>query len=181
MRRQINVLINKEIKFANHKKPAGITLKLNSLSDSLLIEKLTEAAKAGVQIKLIIRGICCMFTENKKFKKPIEAISIIDEFLEHARVMIFDNNGEPKVYISSADWMVRNIDHRIEVACPVLEKGLRNELIDIVNVQLRDNIKARELDNDLSNQYINPRNTKKVRSQIEIFNYLNKTTLVKTI
>ena len=179
MRRQINLLINKEIKNATHKKPAGITLKLNSLSDALLIEKLTEAAKAGVNIKLIIRGICCMFTENKKFKKPIEAISIIDEYLEHARVMIFENNGNPKVYVSSADWMVRNIDHRIEVACPVLENDLKKELIDIVNIQLNDNIKARELDNDLSNQYINPRNTKKVRSQIEIFNYLNKTAIVK--
>ncbi len=180
MRKQINFLINKEIKFANHKKPAGITLKLNSLSDGLLIEKLSEAAKAGVQIKLIIRGICCMFTENKKFKKPVEAISIIDEYLEHARVMIFENNGDPKVYISSADWMVRNIDHRIEIACPVLEKDLKQELINITNIQLSDNIKARELDNDLSNQYINPRNTKKIRSQIEIFNYLNKTTVVKT-
>lgn len=174
MRRQINQLINKEIKFAKHKKPAGITLKFNSLSDGLLIEKLTEAAKAGVQIKLIIRGICCMFTENKKFKKPIEAISIIDEYLEHARVMIFENNGDPKVYISSADWMVRNIDHRIEVACPVLEKDLRDEIINIIDIQLKDNIKARELDNELSNQHINPRNTKKIRSQIEIFNYLNR-------
>ena len=179
MRRQINLLINKEIRFANHKKPAGITLKLNSLSDALLIEKLTEAAKAGVQIKLIIRGICCMFTENKKFKKPVEAISIIDEYLEHARIMIFENNGDPKVYISSADWMVRNIDHRIEVACPVLEKDLKKELIDIINIQLKDNIKARQLDNDLSNQYINPRNTKKIRSQIEIFNYLNKAVVLR--
>ena len=179
MRRQINLLINKEIRFANHKKTAGITLKLNSLSDALLIEKLTEAAKAGVQIKLIIRGICCMFTENKKFKKPVEAISIIDEYLEHARIMIFENNGDPKVYISSADWMVRNIDHRIEVACPVLEKDLKKELIDIINIQLKDNIKARQLDNDLSNQYINPRNTKKIRSQIEIFNYLNKAVVLR--
>ena len=181
MRRQINLLINKEIKNAMHKKSSGITLKLNSISDLLLIEKLTEAAKAGVQIKLIIRGICCMFTENKKFKKSIEAISIIDEYLEHARVMIFENNGDPKVYISSADWMVRNIDHRLEVACPILEKDLKNELIDILNIQLKDNIKARELDNELSNQYINPRNTKKVRSQIEIFNYLNKVTGVKSL
>ena len=179
MRRQINQLINKEIKFAKHKKPAGITLKFNSLSDGLLIGKLTEAAKAGVQIKLIIRGICCMFTENKKFKKPIEAISIIDEYLEHARVMIFENNGDPKVYISSADWMVRNIDHRIEVACPVLEKDLRDEIINIIDIQLKDNIKARELDNELSNQHINPRNTKKIRSQIEIFNYLNRATSSK--
>ena len=79
----------------------------------------------------MIRGICCMLTENKKFKKPVQAISIVDEYLEHARVMIFHNEGKEKVYISSADWMVRNIDHRIEVACPILEKKIREELKDI--------------------------------------------------
>jgi polyphosphate kinase len=174
MRRQLIALINKEIKYARSKKPASIILKVNSLSDKQLIEKLYDAARAGVEIKLIIRGICCMFTESKAFKKPVQAISIIDEYLEHARVMIFENNGHPKVFISSADWMLRNIDHRIEVACPILEKGLKQELIDITNIQLHDNIKARILDNDLSNQYVNPRNMKKVRSQIEIFNYLQK-------
>lgn len=182
MRRQLLTLINREIKFAKHKKPAGITLKVNSLSDRELIDKLYAAARAGVEIKMIIRGICCMLTENKHFKEPVQAISIIDEYLEHARVMIFENNGHPKVFISSADWMLRNIDHRIEVACPVLEKELRHELIDIVNIQLKDNIKARILDNDLENLYVNPRNTRKVRSQIEIFNYLfSKVTPADTI
>ena len=173
MRRQLYMLINKEIKSAKNKKRACITLKVNSLSDRLLIEKLNEAAKAGVEIKMIIRGICCMLTENKHFKKSVQAISIIDEYLEHARVTIFENNGNPKVFISSADWMLRNIDHRIEVTCPVLEKNLKQELIDIINIQLHDNIKARILDNELDNQYVNPRNTKKIRSQIEIFNYLS--------
>ena len=172
MRRQLLALIVREIRNAKHKKHASITLKVNSLSDPGLIEKLYAAAKAGVEIKMIIRGICCMLTENKHFKRPVQAISIIDEYLEHARVMIFENNGHPKVFISSADWMLRNIDHRIEVACPILEKSLKNELIDIINIQLHDNIKARILDNELDNQYVNPRNTKKIRSQIEIFNYL---------
>ena len=174
MRKIITLFINKEIKAAKNKKHAAITLKLNSLSDVLLIEKLDEAARAGVEIKMIIRGICCMYTESKKYKIPVQAISIIDEYLEHSRVMIFHNGGNEKVYISSADWMIRNIDHRIEAACPVLEKELQQELKDLLNIQLHDNIKAREIDNDLSNQYINPRNTKKVRSQVETYYYLYK-------
>ena len=174
MRKIITLFINKEIKAAKNKKHAAITLKLNSLSDKLLIEKLDEAARSGVEIKMIIRGICCMYTESKKYKIPVQAISIIDEYLEHSRVMIFHNGGNEKVYISSADWMIRNIDHRIEAACPVLEKELQQELKDLLNIQLHDNIKAREIDNDLSNQYINPRNTKKVRSQVETYYYLYK-------
>jgi polyphosphate kinase len=172
MRKQMLTLINKEIKAAKDKKEASIILKLNSLSDKILIEKLYEAAKAGVHIKMVIRGICCMFTENKKFKHHVQAISIIDEYLEHARVLIFHNGGHEKVFISSADWMVRNIDHRIEVACPILEKNIRNELIDILNIQLNDNVKARILDNEQSNMYVNPRNKVKIRSQVETYNYL---------
>ena len=173
MRKQFILLINKEIKSARNRKPAAITLKLNSLSDELLIAKLVEAAKAGVEIKMVIRGICCMFTENKKFRKPIQAISIVDEYLEHARVMIFHNGGNEKVYISSADWMVRNIDHRIEAACPILEKEIQKQLKDLIEIQLNDNVKARILDNDLSNQYVNPRNRIKIRSQVEIYNFLH--------
>ena len=172
MRRQLLSMINKEIKFAGNGKHAAITLKLNSLSDVLLIEKLNEAAKAGVHIRMIVRGIFCMFTENEKFKEPVQAISILDEYLEHARVMIFFNGGKEKVYISSADWMVRNINHRIEAACPILEKDLQEEMKAILNIQMSDNVKARILDNDLSNQYVNPRNMVKVRSQLETYNYL---------
>ena len=172
MRKQIMQLINKEIKTAKLKKPASIILKLNSLSDELLINKLYEAAKAGVKIKMVIRGIFCLLTENKKFKIPIQSISIVDEYLEHARIMIFHNGGKEKTFISSADWMVRNIDHRIEVACPIFEKNIQQELKDILQIQLKDNIKARILDNELANQYVNPRNTKKIRSQVETYNYL---------
>ncbi|MBC7867577.1 MAG: polyphosphate kinase 1 [Gloeobacteraceae cyanobacterium ES-bin-316] len=173
MRRHLLQLINREIKNARHKKTASIILKLNSISDEQLILKLEEAARAGVEIKLLVRGICCMFTENHKFKRPVHAISIVDEFLEHARVMIFHNGGEEKVFISSADWMVRNIDHRVEAACPILETNIKNEIIDIINIQLKDNVKARVLDNDLSNEYVNPRNKTKVRSQVETYNYVH--------
>ncbi|MBC7628889.1 polyphosphate kinase 1 [Ferruginibacter sp.] len=172
LRRQLIQLIDREIKTATSKKPAAITLKLNSLSDELLINKLYDAARAGVEINMVIRGIFCMLTENKKFKIPVHAISIIDEYLEHARVMIFYNGGKEKVFISSADWMVRNLDHRVEVACPIFEKDIQEELKDILRIQLSDNIKARKLDNDLDNQYINPRNKKKVRSQVDTYNYL---------
>ena len=172
MRTQLMQLILKEIKSAEAGHYAAITLKLNSLSDEPLITKLYEAAKAGVEIKMVVRGIFCMLTENKKFKAPVQAISIVDEYLEHARVMIFYNGGNEKVYISSADWMVRNIDHRIEVACPIFKKEIQLELKELMNIQLSDNIKARKLDNELSNQYINPRNKKKVRSQVDTYNYL---------
>jgi len=171
MRKQLVQLIQREIKAAKAKKPAAITLKLNSLSDEMLIAKLYEAAKAGVAINMVIRGICCMLTENARFKE-VHAISIVDEYLEHARVMIFHNGGKEKVFISSADWMLRNIDHRIEAACPISEKNIQQELKDILQIQLHDNIKARILDNGLSNQYVNPRNTKKIRSQLETYNYL---------
>ncbi|MES2432032.1 MAG: polyphosphate kinase 1 [Bacteroidota bacterium] len=170
MRKQLISFIDKEIKNAKAKKPAKIILKLNSLSDESLINKLYDAAKAGVEISMTVRGICCMLTENKKH--PVQVISIVDEYLEHARVMVFHNDGKEKVFISSADWMLRNIDHRIEVACPINDKEIQHEITDILRIQLSDNIKARKLDNALSNQYINPRNTKKIRSQIEIYNYL---------
>ena len=176
MRKHLNSLVDKEIKYAKENKQASIFLKLNSLSDEELIIKLYEAAKAGVKIKMVIRGICCMFTQNKKFKKKIKAISIVDEYLEHARVMIFHNGGKEKYFISSADWMVRNIDHRIEVACPIYDKTIQQEIKEIMNIQLSDNVKARILDNDLSNIYVNAEGENRIRSQIETYNYLLKKT-----
>jgi polyphosphate kinase len=168
-------LIDEEINQARKKKPAAITLKMNSLSDEEMIMKLYDAARAGVQIKLIIRGIFCMLSENKKFEKPVRAISIVDEYLEHARVWVFHNRGKEKVYISSADWMVRNLEHRVEATCPVWHEELKQELKDILNIQLEDNVKARWLDNDLNNEYVRT-TKKKIRSQVETYNYLFKKT-----
>ncbi|RAJ06927.1 polyphosphate kinase [Chitinophaga skermanii] len=173
MRRTFLRMIDKEIKNAKNKKAAAITIKMNSLSDEFLILKLYEAAKAGVDVKMVIRGICCAYTENKSWKKNIEAVSIVDEYLEHARVFIFHNGGKPNVYIASSDWMVRNLDHRVEAAVPILNNDLKKELIDIINIQLSDNVKARILDNKQENEYKHTPG-KKINSQVEIFRYLHE-------
>ncbi len=168
-------LIDKEIRAAKKKQDAKITVKLNSLVDELLINKLYEAARAGVDVKLIVRGSCCAYTSQKTFKKPIHAISIIDEYLEHARVFVFHNGGQPKVYISSADWMIRNLDHRIEAACPILDKDIQQELIHILNIQLSGNVKARILDNEQKNEYVTRKKGEPVvRSQMAIYEFLHK-------
>ena len=174
MRKEIVSHINKEIKSAKAGKPAQIILKVNSLSDDLLITKLYEAATAGVEIKMVVRGIFCALLENKKFKKQPTAVSIVDEYLEHARVLIFHNSGNEKVYLSSADWMVRNLDHRVEAAIPIINPELQKELKDIIHIQLRDNVKARILNNELTNNYVPYDGKKKIRSQIETYNYLIK-------
>ena len=179
LRKELNKLISREIRNAKSGKPASVILKMNSLSDEQLIERLYEAARTGVKVQLIIRGICCMLTENKKFVYPVKAVSIVDEYLEHARVFIFYNNGDEKVFISSADWMVRNLDHRVEVTCPVLDKNLKKVLKNILNIQATDNVKARILDNDLANRYVRNGN-RKVRSQVEIYNYLQEKLLSVT-
>lgn len=177
VRKEIMRLINTEIKHARRQKPAFITLKMNSLSDEELIMKLYEAAKEGVVIKLIIRGIFCMLSENQKYLQPVTAISIVDEYLEHARVWVFGPPGKEKVYLSSADWMVRNLDHRVEVTCPVIDEDIKNEMIEILNIQLNDNVKARILDNELKNEYVRSKERKRIRSQIEIYHHLFKKTL----
>jgi polyphosphate kinase len=164
-------MIHTEVKHARRGKPARIIAKMNSLSDGDIISELYEAARAGVEIKLIIRGVFCLLTDSQKFLKPIQAISIIDEYLEHARVWIFHNGGKDKVFISSADWMIRNMEHRVEATCPILHEELKQELMDIINIQLRDNVKARWLDNDLSNEYVHSED-EKIRSQVETYNFL---------
>jgi len=175
IRKKLFDLIDNEIKNVKNGKPASIILKMNSLSDESLIMKLNEAAKTGVELNLIVRGIFCMRSESKKYLKPVNAISIVDEYLEHARVLVFHNNGKEKVFISSADWMIRNLDHRVEATCQINDQQIKDELKDILNIQLNDNVKARKLNNELNNEYINS-GKKKVRSQIETYKYLfNKT------
>lgn len=174
MRKQINQLIDKEIKNAKKGIPAAITLKLNSLSDTNLVDKLNSASSSGVKVDLIIRGIYCAKKILKKKEIPPHAVSIVDEFLEHARVLVFHNGGDPKVFISSADWMVRNLDHRVEAACPVTNTQLKNELIQLLKIQIKDDVKARILDTNFHNNYVTSRGTKKVRSQQEIYQYLSR-------
>ena len=163
-----------EMKHAAAKKKAGCILKLNSLADEALIDQLYTAANAGVDCKIIIRGICCALTSNKKWPHPIKAISIVDEYLEHARILYFNNNGKDDVYISSADWMLRNIDYRVEATTPIFNPEIKAELKHILDIQLSENEKARILDNHQVNHYVERSNEQaSIRSQVEIYNYLN--------
>lgn len=172
MREKIEWHIDKEIEEAKAGRKSEIIVKVNSLSDKGLIKKLYEAAEAGVEIKMIVRGIFCA-VEQKTFKKKIHAISIVDEYLEHSRVMYFYNKGSEDVYLSSADWMTRNLDYRVEAAVKIINKNLKKELKDLLEIQLKGNVKARLLDEDLSNKYVK-NDRKPFRSQIETYIYLNK-------
>ncbi len=171
MRASIIQMIENEIKWAKKGKAAKIIIKLNSLTDLSLLDHLYKAVKANVEVHLIIRGILTLDKKVEKLNEKLNAISIVDQYLEHARVMIFHNNANEKVFISSADWMVRNLDHRIEVATPILDPKIKKELIDIIQIQLRDNQKARIIDPELLNKYV-PSSRQKFKSQEETYNYL---------
>ncbi len=171
MRNSLIEFINNEIANAKKGKKAQIIVKLNSITDIALIEHLYKAVKENVEVHLIIRGITTLKANHDKMNAKLNAISIVDQYLEHARVMIFHNKGNEKVYISSADWMVRNLDHRIEVAVPINDKQIKKELIDIINIQLKDNQKARVLDAELLNKYV-PLVGRKFKSQEETYQYL---------
>ena len=166
-------LIDNEIQNINNGKPAYIRLKMNSMSSYKMIDKLYEASQAGVKIQLIIRGICCLIPGVKGMSENIEAISIVDKFLEHTRLFVFCNNEAPKVYISSADWMTRNIENRVEVSCPIYDEQIKKELIDTFNICWSDNTKARILNHNQNNIY-KRNNYKKVRAQFETYNYYLK-------
>jgi polyphosphate kinase len=172
MRSAFMDLIEKEIQIAKKGYVASITVKLNSLTDSILLDALYKAVKAGVKVNLIIRGILTLKRTNEKNAEKINALSIVDQYLEHARVIIFNNKGSQKVFISSADWMVRNLDHRIEVAVPIIDPVIKKELIDIINIQLKDNQKARILDGELSNKYVPSAKATSFKSQEETYKFL---------
>jgi len=176
MRKRIVQLINQETINAKAKKPAYICLKMNSLVDSEMIQKLYEASNAGVKIKLIIRGICSLQPGKKSMSQNIEILSIVDKFLEHGRLFIFANGGEEKMYISSADWMIRNFDYRSEAAVPILDEDIKNQLRKIFEIQFADNTKARIIENNQINLY-RKNNLKKSRAQVDTYTYLK--TLVK--
>jgi polyphosphate kinase len=167
-------LINNEIKNAKAGKEAWIILKLNNLVDDKIIRKIYQAGQAGVKVSIICRGTCTMIPGMKDFSENIEVISIVDKFLEHSRVFVFYNGGDEKYYISSADWMVRNLDNRIEVACPVYDKGIQLELKTMLKIQLKDNTKARIVNHDIPNTYKDKDKLPILRSQVEIYKYLKE-------
>lgn len=169
MRRRLIQLINKEIQNAKANKPAAITLKLNNLVDTEMITKLYEASAEGVKIRLIVRGICSLVAGIRGLSDNIEAISIVDKFLEHSRVFIFYNNGDEKYFLSSADWMTRNLDHRSEVAVPVYDRRIQQQVRAIIETLWSDNTKARVLGSRQNNEY-RPAGKVKVRAQDAIYN-----------
>ncbi len=171
-RTRIYALIDREIKFAKQGKTAYMILKVNSLADEGVVEKLYEASNAGVIVKLIVRGICTLVPGIEGFSENITVISIIDKFLEHARVFIFGNNNKEEMFLSSADLMSRNFEHRVEVGFPVLDEEVRQEIRDIIEFQLQDNVKARDITRLNNNKYHKNRLTTKIRAQVQTYNYL---------
>ncbi len=168
---ELNALIDHEIELARRGKKARIILKMNALQDTTMIDKLYEASINGVEIDLIIRGICCLIP-NQPYSKNIRVTRIVDSFLEHARIWYFHNDGKPKVYCGSPDWMKRNLYRRIEAVTPILDKEIKQELIDMLNIQLSDNQKGCFVDEKLRNRFKCCNNNKKVRAQYTFFEYL---------
>ncbi|MCO4294506.1 polyphosphate kinase 1 [Solitalea sp. MAHUQ-68] len=181
MRKKITRFIDREIANAKKGIKSYMILKMNSLNDERMVYKLYEASKAGVEIKLIVRGICCLVPGVKGLSENIEIISIVDRYLEHARVFIFANNGKEQIYLSSADLMNRNLDNRVEVAFPILDKESKNIIKSIIQIQLSDNTKARIIDKEQRNTYKEKVNEEdpNIRSQIQTYNFL-KSRLKKT-
>jgi polyphosphate kinase len=174
MKSTLLALIQKEITIAKSGKPAYIILKLNSIVDPEMILKLYEASKAGVKIKLIVRGICSLKAGVEGLSENIEAISIVDKYLEHSRILIFGHGGKEKMFIGSADWMTRNLDHRVEVLTPVYDKSIRKELKAFLEIELEDNVKSRILGNTQENIYRHDDKKVNIRAQDEIYNLLNE-------
>jgi polyphosphate kinase len=172
MRSRFLELIDKEIENANNKLPAKIILKMNSLEDTKMIKRLYKASRAGVEIFIIVRGICCLVPGIEGMSENIKVISIIDRYLEHARFYIFHNNGDPVIYAASADWMKRNLSRRIEAAFPIYDKDIRQGITDLVELQLHDNTKARIIDSEQSNTYQTNDLPDKVRAQTGAYKLL---------
>ncbi|MBK8722008.1 MAG: polyphosphate kinase 1 [Saprospiraceae bacterium] len=173
LRESLEKMIQKEIQFAKEGLPASMTLKMNSLEDISMINLLYKASQAGVKIKLIIRGICCLIPGIPEISANIEAISIVDKFLEHSRVFIFNNNGDTKVYLSSADWMTRNLSYRVETAFPVLDESIKKTILELIDIQLNDTVKARRIHYKKQNEYRKHKDIP-IRTQVETYYYLKR-------
>jgi len=166
-------MINKEIENKNAGLPSGIRLKLNAITNFSIIEKLYEASNAGVNIQMVVRGICCLIPGIKGMSENIEIRSVVDRFLEHPRVYHFTNGGNPKIYISSADFMTRNIENRLEVAAPIYDPELQRQITEVFDIIWSDNVKARKLNGSVQNDFVKNKAVP-IRSQFEIFDYYKK-------
>lgn len=171
-RERIQGAIRREIDFAKQGLRAEMLIKLNNIDDHDVINLLYEASQAGVKIRMIIRGMCSLVPGIPGQSENIQVISIVDRYLEHARVAVYHNGGNPKVFISSADWMTRNIDRRVEVGCPIYDPDIKQRIIDLLELQWSDTTKARIIDKEQSNKYKPRGNKRKIRSQLATYEYL---------
>ena len=177
MRQKLMCYIDREIEHAKNGEKAFILLKINSLVDDDIIERLYKAGKAGVKIRMIVRGICCLQPEVPGLSENIQCISIVDKFLEHSRMIIFCNGGKNQYFITSADLMERNLDRRVEVGVPIYDKKIQKTLRDIFEIQWKDNVKARKMSPDRLNKYVTPESGgKQIRSQFELYKYYKERT-----
>ena len=174
LRPKLVEMIETEIANAKAGKPASIFLKMNSLQDIEMVQLLYKASQAGVKIRMIIRGICSLVPGVKGISENIEVISIVDRFLEHARVFVFHNSGDELMYLSSADWMVRNLSHRIETIFPLYDEKLRTDMMTYLELQWNDNVKARIIDETQSNQYRKNEKDLIVRSQVDTYHFIKR-------
>ena len=165
-------MIDNEISNARKGIKAKIIFKLNSFTSYKFIDKLYEASRLGVKVKLLVRGICCLIPNKVGFSENIEVKSVVDKYLEHSRVYVFENNGDKKVYISSADLMTRNIEKRVEVACPIYQKDIKNQILETLKISENDNVKTRLINYDPQNKFVNKLG-KKIRSQIDTYHYFS--------
>jgi polyphosphate kinase len=172
LRLDISKLINNEIKNAKAGNESWMLIKINNIVDDKIVSKLYQASRAGVKIDIICRGICVLIPQIKGVSENIRVRSIVDKYLEHSRIMVFANGGDPKLYLSSADWMVRNFDRRFETACPIYDEDLKTEIMEILKIQLKDNVKARLVNADPINRYVDKTNSKEIRSQFATYDYL---------
>jgi len=173
-RQMLYQLVDAEIANAQQGRPCGITLKINNLVDNGLVDRLYAASGAGVKVNLLVRGMCSLIPDLPGISENIRVISIVDRYLEHDRVYIFENGGDKKVFLSSADWMTRNIDHRIEVAVSILDPRVKQRILDIIAILFSDTVKARIVDKELGNRYVPRGNRRKVRSQLALYDYIKK-------
>ena len=168
----LSKLIDQEIENKKNGLPSGISLKLNNITNYPLVDKLYEASQAGVKIKMMVRGICCLVPGVKGLSENITVLSVVDKFLEHPRVLIFENGGEKKIYLSSADFMTRNIENRVEVACPVYDKEIQKQILDTFDLSWNDNTKARIVNQHPQNKMVTPKKGAPMqRSQWTIYDY----------
>ena len=164
-------MIHCEIEHVKQGRRGRIVLKMNGLHDQNMINELYHASECGVEIDLIVRGICCL-VPDQPYSANIRITRIVDMFLEHSRIWYFYNDGKEDLYLTSADWMRRNLNRRIETAFPILVPEIKQEVIDILKIQMRDNVKACQIDGQLHNNFKRDDSPVKVRSQLAIYEYL---------